>query len=238
VKDVQRRRNYITVNRPNGSSVDVTTDPAPAPVDLYDVSTEVNVAADEQLVDQAGWRLHLGTASAMRYPGYNADLTQAGEMARHAWCQLDIGDITRADQLMDQHDQTVDTLLEGYKETLDGWTWQIGINASPAGPWDVGVRGDDELGKRDDVNTESSGAIDSDDASIAINSVFGAVWTTDAGEYPIMLNIGGEQVEAGGAVNFAGIHVFSPVTRSVNGVVKSHPSGTPIRLWRPTIRAL
>jgi hypothetical protein len=158
-------------------------------------------------------------------------------MVRHAWCQADIGDMTRATGLMDQHDETVDSLLEGYKETLDGWTWQVGINASPAGPFDVGVRGDDELGKRDDANTELGTVLDADDTSFAINSGFGVVWTADSAEYPIDLNVGGEQITAGGAVNFAGLHVFSPVTRSVNGVVKSHAIGAKVSLWRPTVRA-
>jgi hypothetical protein len=57
------------------------------------------------------------------------------------------------------------------------------------------------------------------------------VWTTDGAEVPFDVYVGGERmtVSAIGA-DTANVQTFT-VTRSVNGVVKSHDAGSPIRLW-------
>lgn len=237
VDDDQRTRNDVTATRPDGASARAIADPAPASGDLYDTEVEVNVASDNQLPDQAGWRLHLGTWPAMRYPNLNTSIRKAGPGVAKAWADLALGDRVTLDNLPRQHDKTVDLLVEGYTETLDLFDWAASVDASPAGPWEVGVRDDDDRGKRDTAGTELFVASLPTDTDIAVTVTSGPAWTLDAAEFPIMLDVGGEQVRANGSVIF-GAYVFTGCDRSLNGVVKTHPIGTPVRLWRPTIRSL
>jgi hypothetical protein len=64
------------------------------------------------------------------------------------------------------------------------------------------------------------------------------VWTTDSAEFPFDIYVGGERmtVSAIGAA-ISELQTFT-VTRSVNGVVKEHAIGTPVRLWTPARLAL
>jgi len=64
------------------------------------------------------------------------------------------------------------------------------------------------------------------------------LWTEAAGDYPLDINIGGEQMTVTAVALFAGTAQLAGVVRSVNGVVKSHAGGTEVHLWRPTVRAL
>lgn len=237
VDDDQRTRNDVTASRPDGASARATTDPPPASGDLYDTEVSVNVASDTRLADQAGWRLHLGTWQAMRYPDLGTSIRKAGPGVAKAWADLALGDRVTLDNLPRQHDKAVDLLVEGYTETLDLFDWVVGLDASPAGPWEVGVRDDDDRGKRDTAGSELLVASVPGDTNIAVSVTSGPEWTQDAGDYPMLLDVGGEKVRANGTVIFGGF-IFTGCERSLNGVVKTHPIGTPVRLWRPTIRSL
>jgi len=243
VLDDQRLRNDVTVTRPGGSSARVTTDPPPAPGDLYDVDIEANVLLDEQLEQQASWRLHLGTWPGMRYPSASSELTVAPHLIDD-WLDLDLGDRITVDHLPPQHPaDTVDVLVEGYAEALSPTRWTPEMTCSPGGPWQVGVLDGDGTPDTDLARLDAEGSslfnpIGDDDDALATGDAFGAVWTIDADYYPLLLEIGGEVIEAGAPANAFGLQAFINCTRSVNGVTKSHPAGTPVHVAQPLRLAL
>jgi hypothetical protein len=61
----------------------------------------------------------------------------------------------------------------------------------------------------------------------------GPLWTTDAAEMPFDVDIGGERVTVTNIGAPSGSDQAVTVSRSVNGVVKAHDAGTPVRLWNP-----
>lgn len=237
VLDDQRLVNHMEVTRVDGATAVATTDPEPGPSDLYDDAIEVNVKSDRQLPDQASWRLHQRSSDELRYPAWNAGLRQAGPGVARAWSEVEPGDKLRADGLPAQLQETVDGLLAGWRETLDFFGWGLSINSTPAGPWEVGIRDDDERGKRDTAGSELAASIDADDTSATVATTLGPLWTTDAAEFPFDLNIGGEQITVTAISGASSTQTFT-IVRSVNGVSKSHAAGADVRLWRPTIRAI
>jgi hypothetical protein len=236
--DDQRKRNDVTVTRPGGSSARATTDPPPPPADLYEDDPEVNVLLDEQLKQQAAWRLHLGTAPGMRYPGISPELAFQQQLIDD-WLDAGEGDLVRVTNLPPEHPPgDVDLLIEGSDDNWSQQGWAPQLNCGPGAPWQVGVLDGDgtpdtDLARLDDDTTTLGAPIDADDTGIATSTAFGAVWTADADYYPMLLDIGGEIIRANGATNFFGVHTFSPCDRSVNGVVKSHPAGVPVHVAQP-----
>jgi hypothetical protein len=235
--DTQFLRNDVTASRPDGSSARTTTSPPPDPGDTYDDEFDVNVQYDEQLPDQAGWRLHLRSDPGARYPGWSTSLGNAGPGVRAAWADLIEGDRVTATALMAQHPETADVLVDGWQEVIDLFTWRATVNGSPATPWEVGIREDPDRGRRDTAGSTVDSAITATATSVDVDTTVGPLWTVAAGDYPFDLWIGGEQVTATAASGASTPQTFT-IVRSVNGVVKSHAAGTEVRLWRPTVRAL
>lgn len=64
------------------------------------------------------------------------------------------------------------------------------------------------------------------DTSIILDT---ANWTTEAGNYPMLVWVNGEICEATGASLASGKVTLTGVTRSVNGVAKAHVAGSPVR---------
>lgn len=240
VLDDQQRRNDITAKREQGSSARVVSDPAPAPGDLYNEEVDVNTRDDLQLPSQASWRVHLGTSTDLRYPALATSARRAGPAVRAAWAAADLGDMVEASNLMRQHAETTRVLLQGYTETFDLFDWSIEMVGSPAGPWTVGVLEDDVLGKLDTAGS----VLDADfvagtDTTMDVETTLGPLWTTDAGEFPFDLWVGGAQVTVtaiGAAVGQ--VQTFTVSATIGNGVAKTIPAGSTVRLWSPIVLAL
>jgi len=64
-----------------------------------------------------------------------------------------------------------------------------------------------------------------------------ALWTVDAAAFPVDVNIGGEKVTVTNITGASSPQTFT-VTRSVNGVVKTHAAGEQVRLWKTPRYAL
>src|SRR5690606_424127 len=91
VLDDQRLRNDITVQREGGSSARLVDEESIQTEGQYDDSLTLNVWRDDQLIDLAGWELHLGTWQGMRVPQVTIDLLTARPEVRDAWLTIDIG---------------------------------------------------------------------------------------------------------------------------------------------------
>lgn len=197
VDDDQDVSNDVTVTRVGGSSARAVLDAGPlstqAPpngVGVYDESTTLNLYNDDQPAQHAGWRLYLGTADEPRYPVLNLDLAAAPSLI-DAVVQLESGDrITIANPPAWLPPGPIDLLMQGYSETLGHPNdWDLQLNCTPAGPWNVGHAEDDVYGWADTDGTALATAATSTATTLTVNVTDGPRWTHEA-DFPV--RVGGE----------------------------------------------
>lgn len=256
VDDDQHTRNDITVDRVRGSSFSaaltvgrMSTAAPPEGVGVYDYAETVSLHTDNQLRDQVGWRLHLGTIDEARYPTLRLDLHNLRVASlQDQILALTEGDLIRITDLPPQLPPgPLDLLVESIDERKSAVRHTITFGCSPGSAWTVGVWAEDaetpapDAPRRyDTAGTIRDGLdIDADQTGITLTTTIGPLWTTDPADFPFDILVGGERmrVTAIGAETVGGQQLFT-VIRSVNGVVKSHPAGTSVRLADPAVYAL
>ncbi|TAJ21831.1 MAG: hypothetical protein EPO65_00590 [Dehalococcoidia bacterium] len=127
-------------------------------------------------------------------------------------------------------------LAQGLTETLTPFDWQIEANCSPASPWDVAVYGDTTgpgEARYSSSSTTLNEALDTTETGVDIATSY--LWT--AVDQPFDIVIGGERMTVTAVTGSSSPQTLT-VTRSVNGVVKSHASGAAVRLFKPAVYAL
>jgi hypothetical protein len=105
----------------------------------------------------------------------------------------------------------------------------------------VGIYGDtvgDDPSKYDTAGTIRPldfSAITTTQTAITFETLIGPPWTQDDDEFPFDIYVGGERMTVTDITGTGGgpLEQSFTVTRSVNGVVKGHDPGTPVRLWNP-----
>jgi hypothetical protein len=255
--DDQQTVNDVTVTRAYGGSSArqvLTTGPLstaapPDGVGTYPATPGLNLAADSQLGDMTGWLLHMGTVDEPRYPQIGVDLSRPQLAAVFYDCQeLDIGDrlaVTGMPAWLPP--DGISQLVQGLTEVLAGYTagnspFTIAWQCVPESPWQTGIA-DDPLYAQADTDGATlhanlaSGAtsMTADTAAAADHAL--ALWTTDAGNMPFGILMGGERITVTAISGAANPQTFT-ITRSVNGVVKAHTAGEQVRLFYPTIVSL
>lgn len=195
--DDQGLVNDYTASRLGGSSYRATrttgrlsTQDPPDGAGVYESAPPaVNVLSDGQLPDIAGWGVHLGTWDEARYPVINVNHARLGVDGKTdlsaAAVAVDVGDRVTIDNppAWLPPDQ-IAVLVEGYSESLNAFEWRQSYNASPAGPWDVGVYGDDTDPGPDRYDTAASfnagNFTSGTDSTLLVVTSSGPLWTTDA----------------------------------------------------------
>lgn len=151
VEDDDGIRNDITVTRVNGSSAraqlqlgPLSVNAPPAGIGRYDDEVTVSVERDEDLVNQASWRLHMGTVDEARYPVIGMNLAApaytADPVLTAAAQDLDVGDrivITDA-PVLSTTPEDIEQIAQGFTESLGQYEWLIDVNCTPAKPLNVG----------------------------------------------------------------------------------------------------
>jgi len=243
--DDQQVRNDVTVSRTGGASAravlqtgDLCVLDPPDGIGRYDESTTVNVSSDAVLAWHAGWRLHLGTTDEARYPVIGLDLAASGfaavPAATTAARSLDIGDrLTVANPPAWVPPDAITQLVQGAQETLGVYDHDLAVNCSPESPWHVAVFG---TARYDSDQSTIASPITSTDTSMSVG-VDTVLWTTDAGSLPFDVRVAGEVMTVTAVTGATSPQTFT-VTRSVNGVVKAHGAGEPVRLATPAYYGL
>ncbi|WP_124813072.1 hypothetical protein [Micromonospora globispora] len=247
--DDELTRNDVTVSRPDGGSARAvqTSGPLsvlnpPDGVGTYDTSEKVNVATDSQLIDHAGWRLHLGTVDEARYPKVKFNLASPALAADAATTKAvvlaDAGDVASIAGLPAWLPPgPARVMVDGYAETLDKFEWSITWNGSPASAWDIATwSGSARMVAN---GTTLTAAITAGATSFQITSTAAnGAWTTDPTQFPLDLKVGAERVTVS-AISGTGLTQTVTVTaRAVNGVSKAWPVGTSVDVWEPAVFAL
>lgn len=218
-----------------------TQDPALSAeaVGPYTTTLNVNPLDDNELLDIAGWRVGKGTFDGTWYASVTAELTTTASIPVAA-AVLDIGDMLELDNLPedDTPGGTVQHLVLGTREVIGNNTRQITFQLQPAAPFQVGVA--DTSGFLDCGGSTVRTAMDTTTVSLPVLITDSCVWTHASGDYKIM--VAGEEMTVtavGAATGSLGSQQQTlTVTRSANGVVKTHGVGEEVHVSDPFILSL
>ncbi|MFE0801080.1 carbohydrate binding domain-containing protein [Streptomyces sp. NPDC058812] len=206
VDDDQAVTNDVTVARTAGSSARLTQDTGPLStqqppdgIGLYDTSATLNLLDDDQTLQHAGWRLHLGTWDETRFPQVTVNLAAAPHMIEDA-AAVDTGSrIQVTNPPVWLPPDTLDLLAQGYTETIDQFDWKIVYNCTPARPFDVAWTGDADTATSaveftwlDTDGSELSEALDTTETAVDVYTTSGYRWTPYVTDTPLDWRVGGE----------------------------------------------
>lgn len=247
VEDDDATRNDITVTRSGGASGRavlesgaLSVQPPPDGIGRVADEVEINCQDDSILDDQASWRLNIGTADEARFPTIGVNLA-APAIAASASLTAAVRDLDVGDRLVVENPpagwmppEDVQQLAVGFVEELGPKRHAITANCVPESPYHVGQFGGSSGGQESRysaVGTVTAEALDTTETGVDITtpSRF-AGWGHGDGDYAVL--IGGEEMTVTGVTGTAPTQTLT-VTRSANGIVKTHAAGVAVELLRP-----
>lgn len=204
VDDDKWTRNDITVTRIGGSAARVTVTDGPLSVlppeeggvGLYDEAVTLNLANDDQPIQIAGWKAHLGTWDEARYPSVRVRLDQVPHLIP-AVLGMRVGDNLRI--INTPHfvqPGPIDLQVRKITHTPKPRTWEVVFECLPAGPWSVGVLEHPELSRADTAGSALASSAGTGDTLLTVATTNGPRWV-DASllwEFPFGVRVGGEVV--------------------------------------------
>lgn len=208
VEDDQRIANRVTVTV-NGVSATyeetegrLSTALPPAGVGVYGPSdATLNLASTDtaDLLDQAAWRVHLGTVDEARHPQISVNLAHSSFVTNPALKRAVLA-LRQGDRIQVQNPpawlppDSIDQIVLGFEETISRFEHRITMVCAPASPYSsIGVL--DSTGARVDTDgTETVTAITSSDTTVYVAPSAGetGLWTTDSAEVPWDVRASGE----------------------------------------------
>lgn len=206
-------------------------------VGLFAKEDTLNLETDDQCLDHAAWRVHLGTVNEYRYPQVGIRVHAPALAAkRDDIASVDVSKrIVITDPTSTVTPNDIDLVVEGYEETFNSFEWTIVFNCTPYSPWRIAVVGDDadsqEVPRVGSGTATLASAIDSDDTSLSVTTGTGGLWTTASGDFPMDINIGGERIRLSAISGTSSPQTFTVSSRAVNGVNKTHASGASVEVW-------
>lgn len=242
--DDQSVRNEVTVTRDGGgehtetlASGALSVQDPPDGIGRYETGPTVSLESDSQLADQASWRLRLGTVEGHRVASLTLAMHHRSSLQDQVLA-LQAGDLVRVtNPPTGSGPGPIDLIVRGWPEKIDDQTWMLTLQLSPGSPWDVWVLEDDDLGRIDTDGSELASSVSDSDTSLSVAITDGELWVTDPGELPLDIRVGGEVMTVTAISGTSSPQTFT-VTRSVNGITKSHAAGADVRLATPAIVAL
>lgn len=225
VLDDRGMRNDMTAKRQDGGEATYVDQAHVDARGRYDASITVNVADDDQLPDEASWRVHLGTWPGMRYPAVSPALNVRPELVEQ-WLATELGDAGVVSNLPPQHPvDEVPLIAEGYQETFQPHRWDVTMNTAAAGPYSVAQlpASEAEAGpslpnRLDTSSSELVSAVTDSAASLVVHTppdgVFArAPWIISTGlstapnlkaaQFPFDVRLGGEVVRVTACAPYA-----------------------------------
>jgi hypothetical protein len=232
--DSQRFRNQWTIRSTNTGFQRTYRDPDYSTADgLLDDGDSINDNYDtNQLWIHAGHRVRRDSVDEDRWPRLPINLGGTPDLIP-GWLATPLGArITVANPPPEMAPDTIDAIVEGYTQRWDTVSWVASLNTSPASIYQVGVAGDATTTGSWAQTSDAVAAEELDTTETSIDVTSTDTWTTSpAGE---LIRFGGEVASLTAVSGSAPNWTFT-VVRSVNGVIKSHAAGTPIRVHRPAV---
>lgn len=209
VEDDQRIANRVTVTVGGVSQTyeetegRLSTALPPAGVGVYgpsDVGLNLAVSDAGTLLDQAAWRVHLGTVDEARHPQISVNLAHSSFVGNPALKRAVLA-LRQGDRIQVQNPpawlppDTIDQLVLGIEETLTHFEHTLTFICAPASPYAVGVLDDDDA-RIDTDGSELVSAVSDSATALVVAPSPGEVtlWTTDSSDWPFDVRLGGEVV--------------------------------------------
>ncbi|MFF2522425.1 hypothetical protein [Streptomyces liangshanensis] len=244
VEDDQHVRNDVSVERVGGSSARVVVEEGPLSalppedggVGIYDETVTLSLGSDDQPLQIAAWRAHLGTWNEARYPSVKILLHRQPQLIPDV-LKLRIGDRIR---ILNPPTWVgtgpVDLHVQQIAHTPRSRTWEVTLSCAPAGPWQVGVLDDPDLARLDTQACVINAPVSATATTLTVDSTQ-TRWVDFAGypaEFPFLIRVGGEVMRVT-AITGTTLAQTMTVVRSINGIVKSHPQFAQVELATPMI---
>lgn len=222
--------NYVTVSQRDGGEATAIKDTGvmsiaapPSGIGEYKQNVDVNVELEADLPVLAGWWLSKGTIPGARYEQVVIDLDENPGLTTTA-NSVDLGDrITVTGRTPD----LLDLLVIGIYEEIEAYRRKITFTCVPGDVWKPAVYGG-ATGRRYGITASTTnGALTTTGTSLTANITTDEYSTTSV---PYDLNVTGERMTVTAAAAAGATTQALTVTRSVNGVVKTHVAGEPIQI--------
>lgn len=247
VPDDQNVRNQVTASRPSGSSATSTLEtgalsilPPPNGVGVYPDSPTLNVEEDNDLQQHAAWRVHLGTVDGPRYPAISINLAHPAMAAlRNDALRMLFGARVVVTSPPSRLGGDISQLCIGISETLTHFEHRLTFVGQPESPYRVATLDDTAYGRLDTSGSTLAGDMTPTSTTVQVTTT-GQQWVTTAvnpAEFPFDVTVDGEQMTVTGITSTSSPQTFT-ITRSVNGVIRTHQVGADLRLTHPMILAL
>lgn len=240
--DDQQIRNDVTVERQGGSDSRAVDDghiDAPGNHGRYEESVTASVETDDQALQLAHWRLHLGTVDEYRWPRIDIAL-HADPQLIITWLATRIGDRIDVDHDIAQLvGVDINLILAGWEERFDQFRWDVALNCVPASPFDVAVFDTDRF---DTAGSETSGSfVAGTDTSLTVVTTATRPWvnsTDHPAEFPFEIEVSGVVLNVTAITSATSPQTFTVDATPVNGVSKTIASGSAVRLAPRPVFAL
>lgn len=200
--------NDMTITRSSGGSSarniaatgPLSTQAPPNGVGSYGQAKTLNLSADSQLADAAGWAVHVGTVDDLRYPTLSVNLARSELTSVYYQLQdLAVGDrVTVSGTPSWLPPDGISQIVSGGTEVCYGYVFTEQWTCVPESPYEVGVLDDATLGRLDtDGSALASGVTSTATAiSVTTTAVTSPAWTVNTADYPFDLVVAGERMTA------------------------------------------
>lgn len=194
--DDQGLRNEWTVGRIGGQAPVTVLDAAHQERSgVYSDSAELNIASDGPLADHASWRVHLGTVDDLRESTFPIDLAANPDLL-DGWLSCGVGSrIVRSNPPAQYGAGPLDTLVDGWTETIAPRSWMVQVTPTAADVWDVATV-DGEQRVAADGSRLAASLTGSGTSLLLVSTADNGPWTTDPADMPLDIRVGGERVTA------------------------------------------
>lgn len=231
--------NQVTVTKSNsdtltGSSVTVSQDSgylAALPfeqggVGVYDKAYQINCDTYLQTADLAGWLLMKGALDQPRIPQvtmylHNQRIYADLSTLMGAWDLREGAVLTIANLPTVISADTRRLMVIGSAERLTQFEHEITWNTQPGDAYLVAQLDDSFYRVEAGAAFLNADVVTTGATSISVKSLDGTTFTTDAAEMPFDITVGGERMRVTAVAGTTSPQTFT-VTRSINGVVKTH----------------
>lgn len=260
VLDDQNTANKIVAKRAIGGESTVSRDvgalsvqPPPLGVGPYEQTRDFNNASHipygvdptshrDTTADRAGWALNLGTAPDPRFPEFQTIMNTLTPAHRRTVTDIGPGsrvDVTGAERLGVYGTQR--QIVRGYSEVITNHVWTVRLVTAPWSPYDASkLEATTHVRLLPSFGATLNTAVNTTVGTLLVTTNAADQWVTTAthpAAFPFGMMIGGEEVTVTAIVG-AGTSKTVTVTRSVNGVVKSHAVGAAVTVKSPIKLAL
>lgn len=178
----------------------LSTQLPPAGAGIYGEDVTLNLESKNDALDQAAWRVHLGTVDEPRYPQISVNLAHSSFVNNPALKQAVLG-LRQGDRILVQNPPSwlppgdIDQLILGFEEQITHFEHRVTFICAPASPYTVGVL-DDADARIDTDGSELAADAASSATTLSVATTSGPLWTADPADAPFDLRIGGEVVTA------------------------------------------